>query len=196
VFFADRWAEAFVNAAGAFSGASPSPENAEEGLAAFKALLPPVMGLHRAISGAAQAIRLEGMIRTAAAASGIRSPGMEGAIRLITLLVKKNGLPRGGQVAERIEKLLSEKKGRVEVILESAVPPEEEFQEALKQALRKKTGAGEVVILPRTAPELLGGCRLRMGGISIDASLRGQLEKMAADLSAPGIPGAGNSGGN
>jgi F-type H+-transporting ATPase subunit delta len=192
VFLAERWAEAFVNAAGAFSGAALSLVNAEEGLAAFKALLPPVTDLGRTVSGAARAARLEGMIR--AASAGFRSPGLEGAIRLITLLVKKNGLSYGGQVAERIEQMVNKKKGVLTVTLESAFPPEAEFLEALKAALIKKTGAGEARILPRVLPELLGGCRLRMGGESIDASLRGQLAKMAADLSAAGV--SGNGGGN
>ncbi|MDR2258423.1 MAG: F0F1 ATP synthase subunit delta [Treponema sp.] len=179
MFLPERWAAAFF-------GAAPSPEAAEEGLAAFKALLPPVENLRGEVAGAAQAIRLEGMIRAAAAETGFRSPGLEGAIRLITLLVKKNRLAYGGRVAEGIEKLLNEKKGIVEVVLETAVPPEAEFGEALKKALIKKTGAGEIRVLPRVLPELLGGCRLRIGGRSIDASLRGQLAKMAADLGAAG----------
>lgn len=189
MFLPERWAAAFF-------GAAPSPEAAEEGLAAFRALLSPVGELRREVSGAAQAVRLEGMIRAAAAKTGLRSPGLEGAIRLITLLVKKSRLKYGGPVAEGIEKLLDEKKGIVEVTLETAFPPEAEFEEALKKALIKKTGAGEIRVLPRRAPELLGGCRLRIGGRSIDASLRGQLEKMAADLGAApwGLEAAGISG--
>jgi F0F1-type ATP synthase delta subunit len=31
-------------------------------------------------------------------------------------------------------------------------------------------------------PELLGGYRLRIGGFYIDASLKGQVEKMTSDL--------------
>jgi F-type H+-transporting ATPase subunit delta len=124
------------------------------------------------------------MIRAAASQTGLRSPGLEGAIRLISLLVKRGCLKYGGEVAEAVKKLLDEKKGTVEVTLESAFPPEEEFLEALKKELIKKTGAGEIRILPRTLPELWGGCRLRIGSESIDASIRGQLAKMAADLGA------------
>jgi F-type H+-transporting ATPase subunit delta len=177
MFLPERWAAAFI-------GAAPSPENAEEGLAVFKALLPPVTGLRREVSGAGAALRLEGMIRAAASQTGIRPPGLEGAIRLIALLVKRGRLTCGGEVADAIEKLLDEKKGTVTAVLESAFPPGEEFLAALQQELIKKTGAGRVRILPRTLPELLGGCRLRIGSESIDASLRGQLAKMAADLGA------------
>jgi F-type H+-transporting ATPase subunit delta len=187
MFLPERWAAAFV-------GASPSPEHAEEGLALFRVLLPPVENLHGEISGTAQAIRLEGLIRSAASKAGVRSPGLEGAIRLVSLLVKKGRFAYGGQVADEIGKILDKKKGILEVILESAVPPEEEFLEALKKELIKKSGARELRILPRTAPELLGGCRLQIGCVSIDASLRGQLAKMAADLGA--ASGAGDSGGN
>jgi F-type H+-transporting ATPase subunit delta len=177
MFLPERWAAAFF-------GAAPSPEAAEEGLAAFKALLPPVEKLRQAMPGTAQALRLEGVIRAAALKTGLRSSGLEGAIRLITLLVKKNRLKYGPRTAERIEQMLNEKKGLVEVTLETAVPPEAEFEEALKQALIKKTGARDIRVLPRILPELLGGCRLRMGGRTIDASLRGQLAKLAADLDA------------
>jgi F0F1-type ATP synthase delta subunit len=196
MFLPERWAAAFF-------GAFPSPEDAEEGLAAFEALLPPVRDLRPEAAGTAQAVRLEGMIRAAASKTGLRSAGLEGAIRLIILLVKKNRLPCGGRVAEEMTKLLNEQKGIVEVVLETAFPPEGEFEEALKKALIKKTGAGEIRILPRVLPELLGGCRLRIGGRSIDASLRGQLASMAADLgaaprglAAAGLSGAADSGGN
>jgi F0F1-type ATP synthase delta subunit len=195
MFRPERWAAAFMDAAA-------SPENADEGLAAFRALLPPVTGLRREVSGAGSARRLEGMIRAAASRAGLRSPGLEGAIRLIVLLVKRGLLVYGGAVAEAIEKLLDEKKGTVEVTLESAFPPEEKFLEALKQELIKKTGAREIRVLPRTLPELLGGCRLRIGSESIDASLRGQLADMASDLGAApwgldaAMSGAAARGGN
>ena len=46
----------------------------------------------------------------------------------------------------------------------------------------------------KVVPELLGGYRLRIGEFSIDASLKGQLEKMADKLAAVSATAAGTGG--
>jgi F-type H+-transporting ATPase subunit delta len=187
MFLAERWAEAFVNA---------SETNAGEGLALLRAVFPLVRGIPGEVSGRAAAFRLEKMLR-AAAGTG-ESPGMEAAIRLLVLLVKKGNLRFSEAVTGAIEKILDRQRGTLECVLEAAAPPEEDFQEDLKKALIKKTGATEVRVLPRINPELLGGFRLRLGDEVLDASLRGQLEQMAADMEAAPLKldATGAAGGN
>jgi F-type H+-transporting ATPase subunit delta len=216
MFFAERWAEAFINASGAFINASGAcvnasgvnggtavaggglaAENAGEGLAVLRAVLPLVRGIPGEVSGRAAAFRLEKMLRTAAAGSG-ESPGLEASIRLLVLLVKKGNLRFSEDLTGAIEKGLDRQRGTLECVLESVDPPEEDFQEDLKKALIKKTGAAEVRLLRRINPELLGGFRLRLGDEVLDASLRGQLKQMAAHLEAAPLEMdmAGAAGGN
>ncbi|MDR1277840.1 MAG: F0F1 ATP synthase subunit delta [Treponema sp.] len=193
MFIPERWAEAFIKTAGSFTGAAAA-ESAEEGFAVLRALLPLVRGIPGEVSGRTAALRLEGMLRAAAAVTG-ESPGMEAAIRLLVLLVKKGGLRFGGSLLGAIEKIIDRQQGVLECVLESADPPDEDVQEDLKQALIKKTGAKDIRLLPRIRPELLGGFRLRLGDKILDASIRGQLGQMAADLEAGPVNAGGGAGG-
>jgi F-type H+-transporting ATPase subunit delta len=210
MFLAERWAEAFVYAAGAFDGgadiAGPeeSIKNAREGLAFLRAVFPLIREIPGEVAGSAAAFRLERMLRAAAAKSAVeKTPGLEAALRLTVLLVKKDGLRFGDAVTGAIEQIIDRRRGLLEGVLESAAPPEENFLEDLKKVLIKKTGAREIRILPRIRPELLGGFRLRLGDEVLDASLRGQIRQMAADLEAAprewdvsGLSDPGANGGN
>lgn len=191
MFLAERWAEAFVYAAGAFTGGADAagPEasikNAREGLAFLRTVLPLIREIPGEVAGRTAAFRLEKILRAAAAESAVeKTPGLEAALRLTVLLIKKGGLRFGDEVTGAIEQIIDQRQGLLEGILESAGPPEENFLEELKKALIKKTGAREIRLLPRIRPELLGGFRLRLGDEVLDASLRGQLRQMAADLEA------------
>jgi len=48
--------------------------------------------------------------------------------------------------------------------------------------IKEKTGASDVKMKTSVKPELLAGFLLRIGGFYIDASLKGQVESMKADL--------------
>jgi len=69
------------------------------------------------------------------------------------------------------------------------------FEKELTLMIKEKTGAAGVKMKTRVRPELLGGYLLRIGSHYIDASLKGQLENMAAQLSTPGL-GANTGGRN
>lgn len=179
---AERWAQAFVDACG---------EYADEGLAALGELAPCVRGIPADAAGGAAAARLDRMIRTAReqCGAGAPTPGLDTAVRLLLLLTKKGLLRHIDAVIQGIGQILDRKKGILTVYAESAFPLEGEFAETLKDRLRRWTGAGEIRLIPRIMPELLGGCRLRMGSEIIDATLGGQLKKIARDLqAAPAIP--------
>ncbi|MDR1099826.1 MAG: F0F1 ATP synthase subunit delta [Treponema sp.] len=232
MFIPERWAEAFINTAGSFSGAAAAAESAEEGLAVLRAVLPLVRGIPGEVSGRTAALRLERMLRAAAAVTGEsttppqadgvccsckvfdsgskplvppqgagvwtlrnESPGVETAIRFLVLLVKKGGLRFSGSLIGAIEKIIDRQRGVLECVLESADPPDEDVQEDLKQALMKKTGAKDIRFLSQIRPELLGGFRLRLGDEILDASLRGQLGQMAADLESGPVNLGGGAGG-
>jgi F-type H+-transporting ATPase subunit delta len=200
---AERWAEAFVNATGATSPAA-SAKNAGDGLAFLRAVLPLIRKIPGEPAGGAAAFRLEGMLRAALAKTAAeKTPGLEAALRLIVLLVKKSRLRFGDAVIRAIGQIIDREQGILECVLESAAPPEEDFLAELKKALIAKTGAREIRLLPRIKPELLGGFCLRLGDEVLDASLRGQVRQLAAELEAApwdlddsGLFDPGPNGGN
>jgi F0F1-type ATP synthase delta subunit len=198
MFQGDRWAEAFINAldsSNAAAGSVSKAADAEEGLAALCALAVCCKGIH--LAGTKSAFQMEKLMRQSAAQTGVSSSGkksaaVETSIRFIALLIQKNLFANINLIIKKIGKIIDQRNGILELTLESAQPMEGEFQDALKKKLIEvlvQEQIREVRIVPRILPELLGGCRLLIGSESIDASLRGRIQKMAADLDAiSGIP--------
>jgi F-type H+-transporting ATPase subunit delta len=173
MFHGDRWAAAFINVLG---------ENAESGLACLRAMTPPVKKIRGVLFGRFAAKELEKTLRAA-----VDRPGAapECAIRFISLLVEKNRFRHIDLILEKIEKKIDEQKGILDLTAESAVPMDGAAVEDLRRMLLERTGAAGIKMKTRLVPELLGGCRLRIGGLCIDASLKGQIETMTANLAAP-----------
>ncbi|MBX5436401.1 MAG: ATP synthase F1 subunit delta [Alicyclobacillaceae bacterium] len=95
---------------------------------------------------------------------------------------------RGGYIAavyERFHQLAQDAKGYVEVQVESAQPmPEDDVarvEQELSRALRKQVKATVQVV-----PDLIAGCRIRMGDRVMDATVRGALDQFRARLLAKG----------
>jgi F-type H+-transporting ATPase subunit delta len=199
IFHPDRWALAFVNACG---------EDVETGLSAFKALFVCLSRLPEPVTGDYSSRQLERMIRRAAAmadsggkpaAAGSdggkpSSPGrgLEMAIRVILLLVKRGNFRQGLKVITEVENLLDRKRGLLRVTVEAAFPPDTVFEGDLKTALLKKAGVTGVAAEVRVRPELLGGVRLIIGDEVWDASLRGRLQNMAGTLGAASCGSGGD----
>jgi F-type H+-transporting ATPase subunit delta len=187
MFHAEPWAAAFINVYG----------NASEGLACLKALAAPLKPISARLFGLQAAKRLEKMLRESANDAGLSAGAATGAvsanaasanntaeyaIRFICLMVKKNVFRRIDTVIERIEKRLDEQNGVLEMTAESAVPIDSAFEEDLKKMIAGRTGAAGIKMKTRVVPELLAGFRLRCGSFFVDASLKGQIERMTADL--------------
>ena len=169
-----------------------SGDNAEGAFECFKALAQPIKSARGAFFGHNAAVELEAMLRdsVAASASGANAAGaepsaaVEYAIRFICLLVEKNYFRYVDILLPVIERKLDEKKGVLSLSLEAASAVDGGFEAELARTIREKTGAADVKMKTSVKPELLGGFRLRIGGFYIDASLKGQLAKMKADLEA------------
>jgi ATP synthase F1 delta subunit len=180
VFHVSRWAAAFAGVAGDKTG---------DGLDCLKALAPAVKAVSGEVFGFSVSRRLEKMLRESVAAAGFAAGDTTGgdaaaeyAIRFITLLVEKNLQGNIDTVMQKKEKIVDDRNGVLEVTTESAFPPDDAFEEEFKRQILQRTGAAGVKIKRRVVPELLGGYRLRIGGFFIDASLKGQLEKLTAEL--------------
>jgi F-type H+-transporting ATPase subunit delta len=177
VFYRDRWAGAFVNTLGA---------NAGPGLVCLRVIALPVKKIRGALFGHSAALKIEKTLREAAAAAGSGGLEIEYAIRFITLLVRKNYFRHIDTILEKIETILDERRGILNVTAESAAPMNSDFQEELRRKITDCTGASEVKMRARVAPELLGGFRLRIGALCVDASLKCQLEQMELMLMSSG----------
>ena len=179
MFFAGRWASAFVDASG---------RDAEAGLRVLQVLIPVMGRVAGVVAGTAASLQAAGILGEALIKAGFdpADRGMRCALGTVVLLIKKDRLKYGALVVREIEKVLDQRNRVLPVTVEAAFPLDEEFQHTLGGLLKQKTGAGEIRLAVTVVPELLSGCRLRMDGFSLDASLRGQIQKMAADLPAAG----------
>lgn len=192
MFHGERWASAFINTLG---------ENADAGLACLRAIVPPVKAIPGALFGRGAALQLERLLRDAAG-STVRAGGgagredkpMEYAIRFISLLVERDCFRHIDPLLRKIEKKLDDAKGILDVTAESASSMDSGFEEDLRRMIKERTGAAGIKMRTKVVPELLGGYRLRIGEFSIDASLKGQLEKMADKLAAVSATAAGTGG--
>ncbi|MCL1958489.1 MAG: F0F1 ATP synthase subunit delta [Spirochaetes bacterium] len=180
VFHAQRWASAFL---------SVSDTDANDAFLCLKALAAQIKTAHGIFFGRSASIKLEKLLRESAASCCEKIPAaLEYTIRFLCLLVEKNCFRYIGLVLQKIEQNLDEKNGILDVTVESAVPSDSGFEEELSKIIKEKTGASGVKMKTLVRPELMGGYLLRIGSYYVDASLKGQLENMAAHL-------GGNTGG-
>jgi len=181
VFHANRWAVVFEKVL---------DENAESGLACLRALVQPVKAIAGELSGHSAARRLEKVLRESIAslggeaAFGKASTAIEYAVRFITLIVEKRRFNHIGVIMRHIEERLDARKGTMTVTVESAAPLDDVLEKNLRRQIMDRLAVSEVNMKTRLVPQLLGGYRLRLGGFYVDASLKGQIDRMKADLEA------------
>jgi ATP synthase F1 delta subunit len=175
MFHAERWAGVFIAASGA---------NANEAFLCLKALVPQIKTLDGVLLGHSGSEKLEKLLRESAAAAYTETPAVEYAIRFLCLLVEKNNFRYSGPLLQKIEQRLDERNGTLNAVLEAASSIDKGLEEKLTLIIKEKTGAANIKMKTCVRPELLAGYILRIGDRYIDASLKGQLESMAAHLGA------------
>ena len=185
MFHAGRWAVAFLSVSGS---------NADEAFLCLKALSAQVKAVSGAIFGHSASAELEKILRESVAASAAvaesataDSAAVEYAIRILCLLVEKNCFRYVDLLLQKIEQNLDAQNRILDVTVEAASAVDDGFEKEFERLIKEKTGAAGVKMKTRVRPELLGGYLLRIGSHYIDASLKGQLENMAAQLSAPSL---------
>jgi len=189
VFRKDRWTGAFFAVSG---------ENADAVYLSMKAITAPLKSVKGIFYGHSSSVKLEKLIRESIGVTEDYGPdfALEYAIRFICLLVEKKCFKYIDLLLKEIERILNEQKGILNVTVESAVTPDSGFEENLAQSIKLKTGAEAVKVKTQVNPDLLGGYLLRIGDFYVDASFRGQLENMKAELIAAveEMPDGGNNG--
>ena len=173
MFSINSWAAAFL---------SVSKENAESSFLYMKAVVPQLKSIPGVFFWYNDAsFKIEKLLREA----GGECEGAEYAIRFLCLLAKKKRFKYIDSLLERIEQILDERKGILNITLETASSlSNNSYEKELTQMIKDKTGAAEVKMKTYIRPELLGGYVLRTGSSYIDVSLKGQVKKMKTELEA------------
>ena len=179
-YHVQRWAKAFLDASGG---------NAQQALLWLKEFFKPVKLKQGAFFGYGASAKLEKILREFADSDDAAS---EIAIRFICLLTEKKCLRYIEPIMEKIEQMLNEKNGIISVTVESAFPVDEDFKKELEKNIIKMKNMNGVKMKTRINPRLLGGYMIRIKSFYIDASLKGQLEKMKAELSDCPLAGGVN----
>lgn len=100
---------------------------------------------------------------------------------LLKILVDNNRLPVIPQLAIQYEQLKAQHQGYIKVEIASPYQVSIEQQQELETALQKRLGKAVDTSLT-VDKSLLGGCLIRAGDQVIDASIKGRLQQLAAEL--------------
>lgn len=100
----------------------------------------------------------------------------------VRLLAENGRLTLLPEIAAIYEVMRAEAEGKVEARVISAQPVSDAQKSAIAQSLAKRLGR-EVELVCEVDESLIGGAVIRAGDLVIDGSVRGRLERMAANLS-------------
>jgi F-type H+-transporting ATPase subunit delta len=176
MFRAESWAEAFT------ASAEKTGADGEKALEYLKVFCRAALSAPGDLSGLNDAERLGTFIDAALDKTGLAGGDTRLALRFTLLMIRKNVFRRYRAVIRGIEKNINRKKGLVELVCETASPPEEKLLSLVREKALALTGAREIKTENRVIPELIGGIRLRIGSRLFDGSLKTRLRLMASEL--------------
>jgi F-type H+-transporting ATPase subunit delta len=110
---------------------------------------------------------------------GGRAP--DGVLRLAGLLARRARVERMADIAADYRRLLDRQRGIVEARVTSAAPLTADETEAVRAWVARTTGA-TVNLSAAVDDSLIGGLTVRVGDTLMDASVRGRLERLRAQL--------------
>ncbi len=102
--------------------------------------------------------------------------------RFITLLVENDRWSAAAEIAAHFRAALLADQRRIEVVARSAIPLTDDQKTAVRAALRRRYPDREIQLREEVDEDILGGLILQAGDLSIDASVRGQLEQLTQTL--------------
>jgi F-type H+-transporting ATPase subunit delta len=104
-----------------------------------------------------------------------------GALRLVNLIVERGRADSLPRVGEQYQRLLNAYRGIVVATVTSAAPLTEDETAAVRERVEAMAGSN-VDLRTRVDPALLGGLTVQVGDRLLDASIRGRLERLRAQL--------------
>ena len=99
----------------------------------------------------------------------------------LELLAEKHRMPAIFRIRDRFDKLWAEAKGRLEVTLTSAIELDPKLVENVGAEIERQTKR-TVDLRTEVDEGILGGLRLRVGNMVLDASLRSKLERLRKEV--------------
>jgi F-type H+-transporting ATPase subunit delta len=102
-------------------------------------------------------------------------------MNLLRLLAENDRLSALSEVSAQFDELKAEAENRIQVVVTSAVPVDDELGAQLKQSLESKLGR-TVELALETDPSLVGGAVIRAEDMVIDGSVRNRLRRLTDAL--------------
>jgi F-type H+-transporting ATPase subunit delta len=102
-------------------------------------------------------------------------------IRFLELLIDKHRMPAIFRVRDKFDELWTEAKKRLEVTLTSAVELDPEIVARVGKEIERQTDR-KIDLRSEVDEGILGGLRLRVGNMVLDASLRSKLERLRKEV--------------
>jgi F-type H+-transporting ATPase subunit delta len=118
-----------------------------------------------------------------AAIERMLSSAPDGVARLAKLLARRRATDRLIPIAAEFQRLLNKRQGIVEAIVTSAQPLSDDETEAVRAKVEQMTDR-TVTLRVAVDETLIGGLTVRIGDTLHDASVRGRLERLRAQLIA------------
>lgn len=113
--------------------------------------------------------------------AGVVSEAPDGLQAFLRLLAEYDRLALLPAIAAQFARLRRDAENRLDATVRTAMPVDAAAAQSLQAALARQLGR-EVSLQFEDDPELIGGVVIESGDIVIDASLRGDLERLAQQL--------------
>ncbi|MSO42313.1 MAG: F0F1 ATP synthase subunit delta [Solirubrobacterales bacterium] len=98
-------------------------------------------------------------------------------LNFLELLAEKHRLPVIFRIERQFEQMWKSEKGRLDVIVTSAVDLDPEISDRIGSEIEKQTGR-TVELQRRVDNDILGGLVVQVGNMVLDASVRNRLDKL------------------
>ncbi len=175
---ARRYARAAVEVAEQKGGVA-AIEALSQGLAAFRAAFKQSAELREVLRNPALREQRQGALEAV-----IKKLGLTGeTAKLVTLLADRERLSVLDEVVSETEALADERMGRVRAYVTTAIPLGDVQAQRLARALEKRFGQ-PVALSVKIDPSILGGLVCQVRDVTMDSSVRNQLESLRERLLA------------
>jgi F-type H+-transporting ATPase subunit delta len=104
-------------------------------------------------------------------------------VNFLELLVEKHRMPAIFRIREQFDDLWAEANKRLEVTLTSAVELDPQIVERVGKEIERQTDR-KIDLRSEVDEGILGGLRLQVGNMVLDASLRSKLERLRKEVAA------------
>ncbi len=103
-------------------------------------------------------------------------------LNFLSILCEKRAICDFSVCADAFDRCFDEARGIVRATAITALPMTEKQLDALREKLALITGK-TIALENRTDPELIGGIKLRCGGVQLDGSIQSRLDRLRRSLS-------------